>query len=547
MNGQQRASEVPVLIVGAGAGGLATAALLAKYGIDSLVVEKRREVFVYPKARNLSFRSLEILRGLGVQDAVHAVAAGISNMVVKPTLNSVEEKPALDLDAIFAGLAELSPEPPAQYCPQSRLEPILADYVRRQGSRVRYGIELVSFEQDGAGVAAVVGDRNSLHCNEIRAEYLVAADGVHSRIRDVLGVPTSGLGALPIYVVFIYFRGPWRSLVPHLGEGAAVQVANADVNGIFVAANGDLAMFISTYLPHRGETAAQFTEQRCRDLLIAAIGQPMDVEIIEVAPWQPYERVADQFRCGRVFLVGDSAHAMPPFKAGGANAAIQSADNLAWKLSAMLHGWAGDGLLDTYHAERHPVGVFSARQSLTGPTVALLDLDPSEPRLPADEEQPMFALLAGYQYSSAAVAADTPARPTVLGVHLVSALRAQPGTRIPHTWVIHHGRRVSTLDLLGTGFTLVTGDESELWAAAAREMQVPVTVQSIGPHGDTIDLDGRWAAVSELPPAGALLVRPDGFVAYRSDTLPSDTTRELRQALSAILDVTRTVCPPPGR
>ena len=119
-HGQQRASEVPVLIVGAGAGGLATAALLAKYGVDSLVVEKRREVFRYPKARNLSFRSLEILRSLGVQDAVHALAAGVSDMVVKPTLNSVEEKPALDLDAIFAGLAELSPEPPVQYCPQSR-------------------------------------------------------------------------------------------------------------------------------------------------------------------------------------------------------------------------------------------------------------------------------------------------------------------------------------------------------------------------------------------------------------------------------------------
>src|ERR1700676_1141692 len=99
-------TNVPVLIVGAGAGGLATSALLAKHGIRSLLVEKRREVFIYPKARNLSFRSLEILRGLGVGDQVHAIAEGVSAMRVKPTLNSAEEKSALDVDAIFSGLSD---------------------------------------------------------------------------------------------------------------------------------------------------------------------------------------------------------------------------------------------------------------------------------------------------------------------------------------------------------------------------------------------------------------------------------------------------------
>ncbi len=459
---QKSVDEVPVLIVGAGAGGLATAASLARYGVESLVVEKRAEVYRYPKARNLSFRSLEILRGMGLQDVVHAVSAGVPAMVVKPTLNSVDETPAIEMDTVFGGLAELSPEPTVQYCPQSRLEPILADYVRGRGGRVRYGTEMTSFKQDGTGVSATLRDRTSAQCTEVRARYVVAADGVHSPTRDELGVSTSGHGALPIYVIFIYFRASWRHLVPHLDEEAAVQVVNPDVNGIFIAADEDLGMFTITYFPDRGDTAEQFDEQCCRELLIAAVGEPIDVDIIEVAPWQPHELVADQFRCGRVFLVGDSAHAMPPFKAGGANVAIQSADNLAWKLAAVLHGWAGDGLLDTYDRERRPVGAFSARQSLTGPTVQLLDLGGRGPHLPADEEQPMFALLAGYRYASPAVITEA-APQSSSGVQLVSELTGQPGTRVPHAWVVDHGRRVSTLDLLGAGLTLLTGDDGSHW------------------------------------------------------------------------------------
>jgi 2-polyprenyl-6-methoxyphenol hydroxylase-like FAD-dependent oxidoreductase len=519
-------SHFSVLIVGAGAGGLATSALLAKHGVRSLLVEKRREVFIYPKARNLSFRSLEILRGLGLSDEVHAIADHVSAMAVKPTLNSADEEVAINVDAIFAGLDKLSPEPAAQYCPQSRLEPILLSETRRRGSEVRYGTELSSLEQDEAGVTAVLHDPDSGESETVRADYVVGADGVHSPIRKWLGINTSGYGALPIYVVFIYFRAPWRKLVPQLGDGDGVQVKNADADGIFLVAKDDLGMFTTTYFPGKGETADQFTPQRCQEVLTKAFGEQMDIDIIEVAAWQPYEQVADQFRYGRVFLVGDSAHTMPPFKAGGANTAIQSAHNLAWKLAAVLGGAAGPELVDTYHDERHPVGRFAARQSLSGPTVALLPLSDDRPQLPAEEECSMFALLIGYRYRSAAVVCDGPAGNDPDVPEMVEELRGQPGTRVPHVWV-RDG--VSTLDLLGPGFTVLTGDERWRVAvtSASAALGIPITMRCI--DGDA------WAAATGLAPEGALLVRPDDFVGWRADELPSDPKSELRQALSAIL------------
>jgi putative polyketide hydroxylase len=532
-------AHVPVLIVGAGAGGLATSALLAKHGVESLLVEKRHEVFIYPKARNLSFRSLEILRGLGLDDEVHAVADRVSDMVVKPTLNSAEEKLAIDIDTFFAGLDQLSPEPAVQYCPQSSLEPMLLAETRRHGNEVRYGTELCSLDQDDAGVTAVLRDLHSGESQTVRADYLVAADGVHSPIRNRLGLTTSGHGALPIYVVFIYFRAPWGKFVSHLSNGDGVQVKNADVDGIFLVVKDDLGMFITTYFPGKGETAAQFTPPYCREVLTKAIGEQIDLEIIEVAAWQPYEQVADQFRCGRVFLVGDAAHTMPPFKAGGANTAIQSAHNLAWKLAAVLKGLAGAALLTTFHAERHPVGRFAARQSLTGPTAGLLHLEDDGPRLPPEEEASMFSLLVGYQYHSAAVVTDQPAPADPDVASLVEELRGQPGTRVPHVWVQHGGRRVSTLDLLGGSFTLLTTEDRAPWAAAAAgasaALGVPIAVHQIGGSGGALDPDGAWAKVTGLAPDGALLVRPDDFVGWRAERLPADPEPELRQALSAIL------------
>lgn len=535
--------RVPVLIVGAGVGGLATSALLAKQRVDCLLVERRREVFIYPKARNISFRTLEILRRLGVGDTVHAVAERATATVDKATLNSATEEPEMGVNALVSKMVSefegLSPEPAIQFCPQSRSEPILLAEARRLGAQVRYGTELSSFEQDEDGVTAVLRDRDSENSETLRADYLVAADGVHSPVREALGVSTSGSGLWPLYSILIYFRAPWRKFVPHLGFGDAVHVKNADVDGlVFPADEDDLGVFGLTYFPGRGEAAEQFTPQRCHELILKAVGEQIPVEIIDIMRWQPAEQVAVQFQCGRVFLVGDSAHTMPPFRAGGANVAVQSADNLAWKLAAVVNGVAGPALLTTYHAERHPIGRFSARQSCTGPQLEMLRFEDDSVTLPPEEKASNFAVAIGYQYRSAAIVnGDAGADPDA--VLLVECLRAQPGTRVPHVWVQRAGQRFSTLDLLGSGFILLTGDGGAPWreaaAATSAALGVPIGIHRIGPEGDVVDADGKWAQATGLAADGAVLVRPDDFVGWRADNLPADPEAELRRGLSAIL------------
>src|SRR5664279_5452165 len=158
----------------------------------------------------------------------------------------------------------------------------------------------MAFVQDESGIVATVRDLDTGTSSELRADYLVAADGTHSWVRRHLGITTSGVGPLPMFVVFGDFRAPWRQFDQRVGAQDAVQVSNPDVTGIFLVAEGDLGMFITTYFPAAGETAEQFTPERCRELLLMAVGERIEVEIVDVAPWQPYEQVADEFRSGRV-------------------------------------------------------------------------------------------------------------------------------------------------------------------------------------------------------------------------------------------------------
>lgn len=530
--------HVPVLIVGAGGAGLSMSLLLRQQGIASMLIERRSDISWVPRARNLNFRTLEVLRGLGLEREVHAAGMHGSRIFSKPTLASPEQQelrmPHLE-PPYFEGI---SPEPFYFYCPQNRLEPVLRTAAAQRGCDVRYGTELIAFVQDNAGITATLKDTDKSYA--VQADYLIAADGTHSHVRESLGIKSQGHGALPEYFIFVYFRAPWQKLIAG-HEADAIQIP--DAGGFFLVAKDDLGMFVISYRPELGETLEEFTDERCRKIVEKAIGQPgMAVEIVNVVRFQLFEIVAEQFEIGRVFLVGDAAHTMPAYKGLGLNTAVQSAQNLAWKLAAVIHGQAGPELLATYQAERHPVGQFAAHQSLTGPAAAaVLSKGTMNKLLQQKEDLPLFFPIVGYRYRSRAIYSEEPAEIGQTQITLLDReeLDGQPGTRVPHLWLEQKGLRVSTMDLLDGRFVLLAGSAGTPWREAAPKaaasLGIDLAAYRLGPDGDLIDLENGGPAKLGLSAEGTLLVRPDGFVAWRTAELPPDPRSRLVQVLSSVL------------
>jgi putative polyketide hydroxylase len=534
--------HVPVLIVGAGGAGLSLSLLLLQQGIPSLLIERRSGISWYPRARNLNFRTLEIFRGLGLEAEVRAAGTRVSRLFRKQSLASSEHEELLDPASLVEHLEEISPEPLVWYCPQSQLEPLLLAEAGRRGGEVRYGTELVSFTQDETGVTAAIKDRTTGKSYDLRSDYLIAADGAHSKIRETLGMPTKGLGEIPERQIFVYFRADWSELIRNY-EADAIMIVNEDVRGMFLVTDHDRGMFIIIYSPSPEESAQDYTAERCKSLILSAIGKPdIAVEIVDMAHWQPIQRVADRFQEGRVFLVGDAAHTMPPKMGLGVNTAIQSAQNLAWKLAAVLKGNATPQLLATYQTERHPVGWLAAEQSLTGPAAALFEKEIGGGTLhPLEKQLPILHPIIGYRYRSEAILSEDTATPSPDGIELLDRpeLNGLPGTRVPHLWVERQGQRISTLDLLDGRFVLLTGTGGAPWceaaAVVAADLGIALSAYRIGADADLFDLEKGWQTKMGMSSEGAVLVRPDGFVAWRSSTLPTTPGLQLEQVLAHIL------------
>lgn len=539
----------PVLIVGAGGAGLSLSLLLEQQEIASVLIERRPDISWYPRARNLNFRSLEILRGLGLEAEARAVGLPPSRLFRKESLASSQQEEVLNPVSLFGELEGLTPEPSVLYCPQSRLEPLLLAEARRRDADVRYNTELVSFTQDDTGVTTTLQDQATGRLQVLRSDYLIAADGAHSRIRETLDLPGKGHGALSEYFLFIYFRTDWNRFIQG-HEADVFLIENPQAHGIFMIAEKGLGMFTVRYRPTLGESAEQFTRERCQNLLQAAIGDPeIAIELIDFMPWRPIEHVADQFQQGRVFLVGDAAHTMPPYEGLGVNMAIQGAQNLAWKLAAVLKGQSAPRLLSTYTTERHPVAWFAAQQSLTGmmdrpelkEQAFFARTEEERTKLAAQKQAPLFAPILGYRYRSEAIVSEGVAPPSRDGIELLNGLElsGQPGTRVPHLWLERQGQRISTLDLLDGHFVLLAGAAGVSWCEAAEAVEASMGIElrayRIGPDADLRDLENGWSASMGVSSEGAVLVRPDGFVAWRSNTLTTNPEATLEQVLSHIL------------
>ncbi|MCZ4123704.1 FAD-dependent oxidoreductase [Streptomyces sp. H39-S7] len=532
--------RVPVLIVGGSLVGLSASLFLGRLGIEHLLVERHAQTSHHPRGRGNNVRTMELFRTAGVEPLIREAASVLAEnhgILQADTLTGSEQEWLFKQIDPGGALAKFSPSGWC-LCSQNDLEPVLLRSARELGGDLRFGTELICAEQDADGVTAVVRSRETGEDRTIRADYLIAADGPRSPVRERLGIAMTGAGDL-FHNVSITFRA--KRLADAVGDRRFIvcYLTNPESPGALLPVDNDQNwVFHAPWRPDGGETLEDFTDQRCQALIRTAVGVPdLEVEVTGKAPWHAAERVAERYGAGRIFLAGDSAHEMSPTGAFGSNTGIQDAHNLAWKLAAVLGGWAGPGLLETYDAERRPVALATGARASTRSAEHRhpgYDVSPGPGRKPG-----MLAVVLGYRYGEGAVvgaAQDRPAVPEEFSP------QAEPGGRAPHMWLRQEDVRLSTLDLYERTPVLLSGPEGDDWHGAglsiAGRTGIPLACYQVGPDEDhdLVPEEGAdWARLHGTENDGAVLVRPDGFIAWRSRTADPNAERTLRDVLEQVL------------
>ncbi|MEU3624251.1 FAD-binding monooxygenase [Amycolatopsis coloradensis] len=515
-----------VVVAGAGPVGLSTALFLADRGVRVLVVDKRDPLDGPPRA-STTVRTLELFRSIGLGPALDRVGwdgpLPMRSMFKASAVGAVLHQAAPPPD-YAERLDTCSPVDSRRAMTQYELQRLALTELERRGGQVRFGAELVEFTGDAEVVCARVTEAGTGREYEVVASYLVGADGARSRVRELLGVdmPDREVDAR---LNTAFFRADLRSLLPESATHVCF-IRNEQVYCTLFAKSAGGDRWSSHIMDYPGKLAelAQLPAQQTLRLLHAAIGDDtVPIDLIECNAWEAAIGIAAALRRGRVFLVGDAAHVQSSAGGLGMNTGIQDGHNLAWKLAAVLRGQAGETLLDSYEPERRAAAEASlapSRRLLRG-YQAQQDTNQLYVQAAADYLRGMML----YRYDSDAVLTDDAASPDILDN------QATPGCRLPHRWLTDGNRRLSTLDLVGAQWTLLTGPNGTGWlTASTNDLQVRQITAAM--------VEGDPAAFTEMAgtePDGALLVRPDGFVAWRSRSLPTDPNDTIRSAMHTLL------------
>jgi 2-polyprenyl-6-methoxyphenol hydroxylase-like FAD-dependent oxidoreductase len=530
--------DVPVLIVGGSLVGLSAATLLAQYGIESLTVERHAGTAIHPRAAHATQRTMEIFRAVGLEASIRERSAQqfVQNggiVAVETLLGGVKREFIADLNA---GIGDISPCERV-FLSQNALEPLLAQRAAELGATLRFSTEVVSVAEHHSNVTARLQDRHTRKLSTVRAQYLIAADGTHSGVRARLGIGAQGHVPFSRSVT-IYFHANLRPLLADR-QWAVVYVNNDRLRGFFRFEKPfDSAFLVVNTLgdPERPMTdvSTGLSDDGARELVASALGtHDIPITIDAVMHWEAAAQVAEKLQTERVFIAGDAAHVMPPTGGFGGNTGVQDAHNLAWKLALVLGDRAAVDLLKTYESERLPVARFTTEQAYTR---YVLRTDPS---LGTDRCQPLVEDLAielGYGYRSRAiVAAEPDAAPIYMSPR---ESHGRPGTRAPHMWLNRRGQRLSSLDLFGRGFVLLTGPRADAWCQCAQSAaaRAGVDLEVLRPGMDDLeDQDGKLCELHDIEPDGCLLIRPDGFVGWRARTAEQASAQMLESTLLQLL------------
>jgi putative polyketide hydroxylase len=527
----------PAVVVGAGPVGLSAAILLARFGIRCTVFEQGQGLSQHPKARGVRVRTMELFHqwGLEPQLRAHALPPDALRFIYCDTLAGKElaRTPELEPRA-FAG----SPTTSCRVA-QDAVHQALLGLARAQPLiDLRFGTPVAEVSQTPESVRVATRDGR-----EMRADYLIAADGVASGIRRALGIGLQGRPVVSWWQSFYWYgdldrlagQRPCIQFVTGADTGRHVQIASVD---------GRRRWVTLIALPPSEQRPADPTREQAVAAIRAAVGDPgLDVALEDIATYRVSALNADSYRDGRVFLAGDAAHVLPPTGGMGMNSGIQDVHNLVWKLAFVLGGAAEPRLLDTYESERRPVAESNLawslgngkrfaeiREALVAADGDLID------ELMAAQKDHISALGQdlGFAYAAGAVVPDGTPEPPFSPARYQPT--ARPGHRAPAVWLGFGADRGNTLDLFDRALTLLAGADGWSWTAAARSVTGDadwlraLRIGSGALHDAGADLHTAYG----ISRTGAVLVRPDGHVAWRRADGPDDPVAELRSVLTSL-------------